>query len=142
MSVTVPFFFKLQLQGRPFSKDSNPRVKILQIFKNIWVQFKSSLIIEVSIDSLALAPLWRRLPRPYKCNQALVSYLPPLFLTEPSLWRKIAIFKRVWQTLKLLPHLKPFGLHLLLLKAFKWGTIWPYTTRWIQKQQVKFFAAT
>ena len=52
--------------------------------------------------------------------------------TKPCFYSKLPLFKKMWHILRVLPYLSPLGLYLLHLRAFQWGTIWPYTSRGIK----------
>ena len=41
---------------------------------------------------------------------------------------KMAFFKRAWHKVKVLPHLNPFKSMEPLIRAFKWGIVWVYTS--------------
>ena len=41
----------------------------------------------------------------------------------------MALFKRAWQALKVLPHPSHIGSFLPLIRAFKWDTVWLYISR-------------
>ena len=52
--------------------------------------------------------------------------------TKPHLWSKLSLFKTFWQMLKALPQVSTLVLYLPHLRAFKWGTVWPYTSKGIK----------
>ena len=51
--------------------------------------------------------------------------------------RYLQLFKTSWQMLKVLPQLSLLLCSLLYLRAFKWGTAWPYTSRGIKNTTVQ-----
>ena len=62
-------------------------------------------------------------------------------LTKPCLCSKLSLFKMPWQILEVLPQLRSLDPSLPYLRAFQWGTIWPYTSRCI-KTTTGLFSAT
>ena len=57
--------------------------------------------------------------------------------TRPCLCSKSSIFQMPWQILKVQPQLSPLKSKILQLRAFKWGTEWPYTSRGIKNMTVQ-----
>ena len=57
--------------------------------------------------------------------------------TKPHLCSKLSLFKTPWQMLEVELQLSTLVSSLTYLKAFQWGTVWPYTSRGIKKRQVK-----
>ena len=53
-------------------------------------------------------------------------------LTKARLWSKLSLFKMSWQMLEVLLQLSPLYQSIPYLRAFQWGTVWPYTSRGIK----------
>ena len=49
-------------------------------------------------------------------------------LTKPRLCSKFSLFKMPWLMLEVLPQLISLDPSLPYLRAFQWGTVWPYTS--------------
>ena len=49
--------------------------------------------------------------------------------TMPCYCSTLALFETSLDMLRVLPHLSPFWSYLPLLRALKWGTVWPCTSR-------------
>ena len=47
-------------------------------------------------------------------------------------FNKFTLFKTSWQMFRVLPQLSHLGLYLPLLRAFQWGTAWPFSIRGIK----------
>ena len=61
---------------------------------------------------------------------------------KPRLCSKLALFMTSWQMFKLLLQLSPLNSYLPYLRAFQWGTVWPYTSSCIKTttgQSWKFY---
>ena len=60
-------------------------------------------------------------------EEVQITVLARAALRRPVVSSKIIFIKRAWHNLKMLPHLSPLGSSLSLMRAFKWGTVWPCT---------------
>ena len=61
---------------------------------------------------------------------------------KPLLCSKLALFKTPWQMFRVLTLLSRLGSYLPLLRAFQWGTAWPFSLRDIKittSQSWKFY---